>query len=371
MIVFGIVALLLSAAVAAAVLRGAASGARISVVENPAVALHRRELAEVDSLSERGLLSADEYATLRAETARRLLAAAADAPAAAAGPSTFDRRLTLAGAALAPVLALGLYLVVGAPGYADQPFSRRIAQWRAHTDTLTVPEMGALLTKITKDRPKDPDGWRALGIAQLAQGQALVAQTSFRRAVNLAPQRADLWVSLGESLISGSTDGAIGPDAQAALRQALSLDPSNLQARYYLARARLEAGDKAGAISAWQALRDGLPANDERRAALDADIAAAQNAPSGPNAAQVAAAQGQVGPDQIKAMVDRLAQRLKARPDDPAGWVQLIRAYSVLGDTAKRDAALKKARTGFAGRPDVLKQLDAAAAGARPQGAGQ
>jgi cytochrome c-type biogenesis protein CcmH len=377
MIVFGIVALLLSAAVAAAVLRGAAAGARVSSAENPAVALHRRELAEVDDLSERGLLSEDEYTALRAETARRLLAAAGETAPTLAPASKLDRRLTLVGAALAPVLALGLYILVGAPGYADQPFAKRMAQWRAHTDTLTVPEMGALLTKITKERPKDPDAWRALGIAEMAQGKGVVAQTSFRKAVNLAPQRADLWVALGESLIASSTDQTVGTDAQAAFRQALSLDSNNLQARYYLAKAQMEGGDKAGALAALRQLRDGLPAGDSRRSALDEEISAAEAAPqaSGPTAGQVAAAQGQVGPDQIKAMVDRLAQRLKAQPNDPAGWVQLVRAYAVLGDVAKRDAALKTARTGFGSDPEVLKQLDAAAAtprmGAGPQGARQ
>ena len=56
------------------------------------------------------------------------------------------------------------------------------------------------------------------------------------------------------------------------------------------------------------------------------------------------------------------SQAAAASPDDPAGWVQLVRAYAVLGDTAKRDAALKDARARYAGKPDVLAELAKAAA---------
>jgi cytochrome c-type biogenesis protein CcmH len=60
-------------------------------------------------------------------------------------------------------------------------------------------------------------------------------------------------------------------------------------------------------------------------------------------------------------MVDSLAARLAAHPNDPSGWVRLVRAYGVLGQSAKQAAALERARSLFAGRPDVLGELVAAA----------
>jgi cytochrome c-type biogenesis protein CcmH len=47
--------------------------------------------------------------------------------------------------------------------------------------------------------------------------------------------------------------------------------------------------------------------------------------------------------------------------------VRLVRAYAVLGESGKRDAALATARTRYAGRPDLLAAL-AAAARAGPAG---
>ena len=64
---------------------------------------------------------------------------------------------------------------------------------------------------------------------------------------------------------------------------------------------------------------------------------------------------------QIQGMVDGLAARLKANPDDPDGWVRLVRAYGVLGEADRQAAALAEARKLYAGRADVLGALDQAA----------
>ena len=64
---------------------------------------------------------------------------------------------------------------------------------------------------------------------------------------------------------------------------------------------------------------------------------------------------------QVETLVDQLAERLKTHPDDPDGWVRLVRAYAVLGETAKREAALRDASTRYSKRPDILDQLAKAA----------
>ncbi len=48
-------------------------------------------------------------------------------------------------------------------------------------------------------------------------------------------------------------------------------------------------------------------------------------------------------PEQIAAMVDKLAQRLKDKPDDAEGWTMLARAYMVLGRAADALPAYAKA----------------------------
>jgi cytochrome c-type biogenesis protein CcmH len=64
-------------------------------------------------------------------------------------------------------------------------------------------------------------------------------------------------------------------------------------------------------------------------------------------------------------MVARLAARLRQTPDDPAGWARLIRSYAILGDAPKMQAALDQAHKVFKDRPEALKMIDNAMAGAQ------
>ena len=74
---------------------------------------------------------------------------------------------------------------------------------------------------------------------------------------------------------------------------------------------------------------------------------AAQSTGPGPTAEEVEAARQMSAGDQnqmIRGMVNRLAERLKAEPDDLEGWKRLARAYQVLGDTEKAAQADTKVR---------------------------
>ena len=65
----------------------------------------------------------------------------------------------------------------------------------------------------------------------------------------------------------------------------------------------------------------------------------------------------------IRAMVAQLANQLETQPDNPTGWGQLIRAYTVLGDEPKRTAALARAQALFKDHPDAWSQVEAAETG--------
>ena len=50
------------------------------------------------------------------------------------------------------------------------------------------------------------------------------------------------------------------------------------------------------------------------------------------------------GDDQIKLMVTTLAAKLEANPNNPNGWVMLLRSYKVLGRYEEADAAYASAK---------------------------
>lgn len=359
MIAFWVAAGALSAAAAILLMFRAAQAAAQGQAADTTSTFYRRQLAEIGDLADRGLIGAEERRTAEAEAGRRLLAAA-DAPVEAW--STASSRIPILMIAVgAPILALSFYLIVGSPGLGDQPFAARLAAWRqANPESLQPAEMAAVLNKLTKERPNDPEGFRFLALAEGASSNPAGAVRALKHAVQLAPQRADLWEMLGEAEVF-TANGDLTDDAVDAFTHTIQLDPKDVAARFHLARAKIKAGDKAGGVADWRALLADMSPADPRRGDLQAAIAQAEGQPPPPPAA---APQGLSGDQMtaVRGMVAGLAARLQASPDDPAGWVQLVKAYAVLGDADKRDAALKSARARFAGKPDVLDALAKAAA---------
>ena len=371
--VFWIVTGLLAAAAAALVIARAGAAARMAGAgpQDPALPVYRRQLAELDEQAEQGLLGPEEHRAARAEAGRRLLrfADAQGAPERMGGRAS--RLVAALCAVLAAALALGAYLVLGAPGLPDQPYAARLAGWRrADPATLDPARMAAVLRDIARERPHDPQAYDYLGRAELAGGDAFDAGRAFATAAALAPERADLHAEQGEALVMDA-QGKVTPEAAAAFQQALKRDPKNRPARYYLGRAQIAGGDVAAGLADWRALLADLAAGDPRRFALQGEIAQVQGgggsggAPAGlsPDPAATPGSGPAAGPQAafIQAMVAQQAAELRANPDNPQGWARLVRSYRVLGDTSAQQTALAEARRLFARRPEALGPIEAEA----------
>lgn len=352
MIGFWVAAGLLAAAAAVLILHRAKAAAS-AAPEDPTLAVYRRQLAEIDDLAARGVLAETERKSAYAEAGRRLLAAADRATA--AWPSATPRQaLVLGVAALAPALALALYLAVGSPGLGDQPIAPRVAGWKAAIKTnpraLQPPEFVAGLRALVAE---DPDNVANLGLLAWAEaeiGDPTSAARTLRRAIELAPREAYLWEALGEVLVA-QAGGQVTPQAQSVFKEALRRDPAAFTARIRLAQGQIEAGERDVGLATWKGLVQEMPPTDERRAWLQGQIAQAEGA--APEAGQMA---------MIRGMVESLAAKLAADPDNPEGWVRLVRSYAVLGDAGERDRALREARARYRDDPKIMQALDEAAA---------
>ncbi len=234
------------------------------------------------------------------------------------------------------------YLELGRPTLAT-----RTLQGRNVTDTNGAI---ALLVHHLHTAPGDLQGWRILGRAYLDARDGDDAVKAFTRAISLSQATgrpiAGVYSDYGMALaaISGN---AMPEQAERAFRYALSLDPSDRVALFFMGQISAAHGQNADAIMLWQRLLSEMPPNSPFRQELVDDIA------------RLNAASGRA-PD-IDAMVAGLAARLKSEPDDPSGWQRLVRAYTVLGDQAKARAALADARAAMAKRADVLGALSAEA----------
>lgn len=226
----------------------------------------------------------------------------------------------------------GAYLELGRPKLASQ--QNRIAA-----------EVGRVHAA-----PNDVRGWRILGRDYLDANDGEDALKAFMRAIQVARatgrESAGVYSDYGMAVASTS-GGGVPSEAETAFRFALSLDPKDKLALFFLGSLAAERGQNAQAAAMWQTLLDQLPPKSPFRQTL-IDRIAVLKAASGAT------------PD-IGAMVAALAARLKSDPDDPLGWLRLVRAYAVLNDRPKALAALAGARAAMAKQPDALKALTAEA----------
>lgn len=362
MLLFWVLAGLIAAGAAVLILVRARAAERATRPADPEMEVYRRQLSEIDELAERGLLGAEELKAARAEAGRRLLGHAGKAGAVsdAAAPSG-GRVWIIAAAVAAPLLALAGYLAIGSPGLPDQPYLARLKGWQttARTDptSLTIAQMQAVLEVVAAERPGDPQPLMYLAKLQGSQGDVTGAARTLKRITALAPNNAEAWAMLGEAR-AALKNGDVDADARAAFERAHELDPSMIEPRYLLGRADIADGRPEAGLDRWRAIAAEIPAG-EQKTILEgqiAEVARTGRLPAPPAQAQAEAAptEGREQAAFIQSMVDRLAARLKAQPDDPQGWARLIRAYGVLGQTDKQGAAIAEARRIFKDRPDAL-----------------
>jgi cytochrome c-type biogenesis protein CcmH len=255
------------------------------------------------------------------------------------------RRGTLLVAAIALfVLAIGsgAYWMVGRP---------HLAQREARG--LETNEVNALIPYLigrVRQYPNDGRAWRYLGQAYMSARDPVNAAKALARAITVDGKGdPELNTAYGEALVMANR-GVVPPEAESAFTAALAVDPSNAPARFYLGDARRAKGDTAGAAQMWQSLLADTPVTTplyqmlvDRLALLTAQASGAGGAPD------------------PRRMVEMLAARLKGDPNDALGWVRLMRAYAVLGETAKAKEALATARKTFAGNKDAQTAFSTAA----------
>jgi cytochrome c-type biogenesis protein CcmH len=234
----------------------------------------------------------------------------------------------------------GTYYMLGRPHLAQRDANG--------LNTREVSGLIPFLIQRVRAHPEDARAWRYLGQAYMAANDPRDAAKALAKVIALTGKGdAALDASYGEALVLDSP-GSIPPDAEAAFNAALAADPHNAPARFYLGMAKAARNDRAGAIALWQSLLADTPTTAPLHQMLVDRLA-------------MLTSQSPGGAPNPRAMVDMLAARLKADPNDALGWVRLMRAYTVLGEPDKAKVALATARKTFADNKDAQTAFTTAA----------
>lgn len=151
------------------------------------------------------------------------------------------------------------------------------------------------------------------------------------------------------------------------LDKQLENDPSDYKGWQELAQIRAALGDTQKAKAALEAARDRFAAApfilsklDATAADLGLDLVPGTSTTNGPSQEDIAAAQEMSAEDQarmIEGMVAGLAAKLEDNPDNPDGWVMLVRSYSHLGESGKAADAMARASAHYSDNPEILAKI--------------
>lgn len=369
----------LTAGVLAALLRplmmAGAANAVGAAEEAQDLAVYRDQLAEIDADVARGLIGADEAENARREVARRMIAHDQAAQATSTGAGAAGRAAGLIVAGAVPVLAIGAYLALGTPGLPGRPHGSVPAA--VALDKAPIDDLIAKVEERLKANPNDGQGWDVIAPVYFRMQRYDDAAAAFATATRLLGETSQRLAGFAEATVMAH-GGEVTDEAKATYEKLAVMQPDRVEPKFWLALAKEQRGQTAEAMAAYKALLASAPADapwrplvEERMAGLGKPQGAAAGAakPSGdaspskgPSTDDVKAAEALSEKDRaqmVAGMVDGLAKRLQANPQDPRGWQQLVQSYAVLGQTDKAKTALADAQRHLAGNAEALGELAA------------
>lgn len=364
--------------------------------------VYRDQLEEVERERAEGQIGEAEADMARVEIERRILAASKTDSTAPQGISAVWRHRSLAMTSAVVVLgSVGLYAANGSPDLPGVPFvqpavatsatqparSMQVAAGQADQPHDVATMIDGLAAKLKKN-PNNMEGWRMLGWSYYNTNKFKEAAEAYAKAIELKGDDAQLKSAYGEALVRAS-DGTVTDKARKAFSAAVEISPQDPRARFFLGLAKQQNGDPKAAIKDWVEMLRTAPAGaqwagdlreriqqvadqagvdakpmlaelDQSAPAKKIQTAETRTAQSGPTDEDVKNAQEMKPEDRmamIRGMVDGLAEKLKDDPNNPDGWIQLIRSRLVLNEPDKARAALGRAMEAFADKPDTKARI--------------
>ncbi|HVO90192.1 MAG TPA: c-type cytochrome biogenesis protein CcmI [Casimicrobiaceae bacterium] len=279
MIVFIVVGAIMLAIACAVVLVPLWRQKPADVVDRQAsnLSILRDQLAELDADLASGTLSQEQYDQARAEISRRAIDEGSDGEATPLAASRAGARIALIVAAILPLLAVGLYAVLGTPGALD--FTRADVAQRTGQHDFSPQQIGEMADKLRAKLEKEPEnaeGWAMLGRTYYALSRYLEAATAYEQAIKRMPDNADLLADYADTLGVVQNQSLEGKPLD-AINRALQINPRQWKALALAGTAAFDRKDYAAAVSYWERMKESVPPGSEMAQSVDASIKEARD----------------------------------------------------------------------------------------------
>jgi cytochrome c-type biogenesis protein CcmH len=256
------------------------------------VAVYRDQLSELEADLRSGIISPEQLQHDRDEIERRLLADVSPPVGRSSGtpqPAATGKGTVYALALGIPIIAIGMYYQVGAPGVLSTPnatsapgFARNSSSASAGSEQpsqlppsaanapMTQQRMEAnvaALSKRLEQNPGDVDGWKMLARSYTTLEKYAEASDAYARATALKTDDADLWAdyALARTMANGQQ---MAGEPLRLVNKSLAIDPENPKALQLAGGAAFQAKRYSEAVGFWERAMKSVPPNSELAVAL-------------------------------------------------------------------------------------------------------
>ena len=231
----------------------------------------RSQLAQLDTELAAGSINHEQLALAKSEIERRALEEES-APESAVAPVRSTRTAWVLGLTL-PLLALGVYGFLGnvqALDPANLQAKAETAPSREQIEAM-VDGLAARLEALPPNQPGDPKAWEMLARSYAAMQRFPQASKAYARAIELAPNDAQLLADHADVLAMLQGQSTAGEPSR-LIDKALKLDPKNLKALALAGSAAFERKDYPAATRYWTQARALVPPGGEFASGLDRSL---------------------------------------------------------------------------------------------------
>lgn len=232
--------------------------------------IYKEQIDRLDQDIASGLLAPEQAALsvreIETRVAQEVLPDAADKSATSSKATTdsspFRSRATVLALGIGlPVLALGIYAVVGSPNAVLVAATLSAGSPHHRAANRGQPDVQSMVTSLAKKLEQDPDnpqGWAMLARSYKVMGNTIEAEKAYDRAGSFLMKDPQLLADYADVAVANAKGDFTGKPTQ-LLERALAIDPKHPMALWLAGTAAMQRQDQKAAKAYFQRLLKELP----------------------------------------------------------------------------------------------------------------